>query len=161
MSEEKDLAFDGCSTYGIFGTMTIYRGISLSLIQLSRSISRVGCCSSHPDSWTSIKNFWCNLRKFKMLLNGIQVWLYFFSPSVGILLVSWRCPSVFGVGEKFVGYCYLDLFPRGMRFSLLTSYVEAKHSHTAVWPLLAGYDLPNNKRHYLLAAMVANWRNPL
>ncbi|KAJ8456732.1 hypothetical protein ONZ45_g18600 [Pleurotus djamor] len=45
----------------------------------------------------------------------------------------------------FVGYCYLDLFPR-----------EAKYSHAAVWPLLAGHDLPDGKRSYPLTAMVAN-----
>ncbi|KAJ7288403.1 metallopeptidase MepB [Mycena rebaudengoi] len=45
----------------------------------------------------------------------------------------------------FIGYCYLDLFPR-----------ESKYSHAAVWPLLAGYELPNGKRHYPTAAMVAN-----
>lgn len=39
-------------------------------------------------------------------------------------------------------------------------YVEAKYSHAAVWPILAGYDLPNNTRHYPLAAMVANLAKP-
>jgi len=64
--------------------------------------------------------------------------------------------QAFSVWEKdakdasgFVGYCYLDLFPR-----------EAKYSHAAVWPLLSGYDLPDNKRHYPLAAMVANLAKP-
>jgi metallopeptidase MepB len=64
--------------------------------------------------------------------------------------------QAFSVWEKdakdtsgFVGYCYLDLFPR-----------EAKYSHAAVWPLLPGYDLPDNKRHYPLAAMVANLAKP-
>ncbi|KAF8895394.1 hypothetical protein BD779DRAFT_1660241 [Infundibulicybe gibba] len=62
----------------------------------------------------------------------------------------------FAVWEKdakdesgFVGYCYLDLFPRA-----------AKYSHAAVWPLLSGHDLPNNKRSYPLAAMVANLAKP-
>ncbi|KAF4590074.1 hypothetical protein EYR40_009527 [Pleurotus pulmonarius] len=45
----------------------------------------------------------------------------------------------------FVGYCYLDLFPR-----------EAKYSHAAVWPLLSGHTLPDGKRSYPLTAMVAN-----
>ncbi|KAJ7147482.1 metallopeptidase MepB [Mycena crocata] len=45
----------------------------------------------------------------------------------------------------FIGYCYLDLFPR-----------ESKYSHAAVWPLLSGYSLPSGKRSYPLAAMVAN-----
>ncbi|ETW81741.1 Metallo peptidase M3A [Heterobasidion irregulare TC 32-1] len=45
----------------------------------------------------------------------------------------------------FVGYCYLDLFPRA-----------SKYSHAAVWGLLPGYTLPDGKRSYPLAAMVAN-----
>jgi len=49
----------------------------------------------------------------------------------------------------FVGYCYLDLYPR-----------EAKYSHAAVWPLVAGYDLPSGKRNYPIAAMVANLAKP-
>jgi metallopeptidase MepB len=44
----------------------------------------------------------------------------------------------------FVGYCYLDLFPRAN-----------KYPHAAVWPLLPGCDRPNG-RSYPLAAMVAN-----
>ncbi|KAF9013473.1 hypothetical protein BDQ17DRAFT_1231331 [Cyathus striatus] len=62
----------------------------------------------------------------------------------------------FAVWEKdakdesgFIGYCYLDLFPRA-----------SKYSHAAVWPLLAGYELPNGKRSYPLAAMVANLAKP-
>ncbi|KII91031.1 hypothetical protein PLICRDRAFT_39628 [Plicaturopsis crispa FD-325 SS-3] len=49
----------------------------------------------------------------------------------------------------FVGYCYLDLFPRA-----------SKYSHAAVWGLIPGYDLPDGKRHYPLAAMVANLAKP-
>ncbi|KAJ7780594.1 metallopeptidase MepB [Mycena maculata] len=49
----------------------------------------------------------------------------------------------------FIGYCYLDLFPR-----------ESKYSHAAVWPLFSGYDLPGDKRSYPLAAMVANLAKP-
>ncbi|KAF8650117.1 hypothetical protein AX16_005354 [Volvariella volvacea WC 439] len=62
----------------------------------------------------------------------------------------------FAVWEKdakdesgFVGYCYLDLFPR-----------EAKYSHAAVWPLLSGHDLPDGGRSYPLTAMVANLAKP-
>lgn len=62
----------------------------------------------------------------------------------------------FAVWEKdakdesgFVGYCYLDLFPR-----------ESKYSHAAVWPLLPGYDLPSGKRSYPTTAMVANLAKP-
>ncbi|KAF9481172.1 metallopeptidase MepB [Pholiota conissans] len=51
--------------------------------------------------------------------------------------------------SDFVGYCYLDLFPRAN-----------KYSHAAVWPLLPGYDRPDGKRSYPLAAMVANLAKP-
>ncbi|KAJ7366807.1 metallopeptidase MepB [Mycena albidolilacea] len=58
----------------------------------------------------------------------------------------------FSVWEKgatdesgFIGYCYLDLFPR-----------ESKYSHAAVWPILSGYTKADGKRSYPLAAMVAN-----
>ncbi|KAI9509217.1 Metalloprotease [Russula earlei] len=49
----------------------------------------------------------------------------------------------------FVGYCYLDLFPR-----------ESKYGHAAVWPLLPGYIRSDGKRAYPLAAMVANLAKP-
>ncbi|EJC99683.1 Metalloprotease [Fomitiporia mediterranea MF3/22] len=49
----------------------------------------------------------------------------------------------------FVGYCYLDLFPR-----------EAKYSHAAVWPLIPGYDIEGGKRNFPVAAMVANLAKP-
>lgn len=62
----------------------------------------------------------------------------------------------FAVWEKdakdesgFIGYCYLDLFPR-----------EAKYSHAAVWPLLSGYEKRDGSRSYPLAAMVANLAKP-
>ncbi|KAH9939164.1 Metalloprotease [Amylocystis lapponica] len=62
----------------------------------------------------------------------------------------------FAVWEKdakdesgFVGYCYLDLFPRA-----------SKYSHAAVWGLLPGHELPDGKRSYPLAAMVANLAKP-
>jgi len=49
----------------------------------------------------------------------------------------------------FIGYCYLDLYPR-----------SGKYSHAAVWPLLPGYDLADGKRSYPIAAMVANLAKP-
>ncbi|KAH9002641.1 Metalloprotease [Lactarius hatsudake] len=49
----------------------------------------------------------------------------------------------------FVGYCYLDLFPRA-----------SKYSHAAVWPLLHSYLHPDGKRLYPLTAMVANLAKP-
>ena len=39
-------------------------------------------------------------------------------------------------------------------------YVAAKYSHAAVWPLKPGHDLPDGKRNYPLAAMVANLAKP-
>ncbi|KAI0322042.1 hypothetical protein OF83DRAFT_1274330 [Amylostereum chailletii] len=64
--------------------------------------------------------------------------------------------QMFAVWEKdakdesaFVGYCYLDLFPRA-----------SKYGHAAVWPLLQGYTHPSGKRHYPLTAMVANLAKP-
>ncbi|KAE9386902.1 zincin [Gymnopus androsaceus JB14] len=62
----------------------------------------------------------------------------------------------FSVWEKdskdesgFIGYCYLDLYPRG-----------GKYSHAAVWPLLPGYDHADGKCSYPIAAMVANLAKP-
>ncbi|KAF5338907.1 hypothetical protein D9611_008754 [Ephemerocybe angulata] len=51
--------------------------------------------------------------------------------------------------SDFIGYCYLDLFPR-----------ESKYSHAAVWPLLSGYTKRDGSRNYPLAAMVANLAKP-
>ncbi|KAI0030424.1 metallopeptidase MepB [Vararia minispora EC-137] len=48
----------------------------------------------------------------------------------------------------FVGYCYLDLYPR-----------EFKYGHAAVWPLSAGYTSRDGRR-YPVAAMVANLAKP-
>ena len=69
--------------------------------------------------------------------------------------------------SDFVGYCYLDLFPRGTLSPLLTARItdftmssESKYSHAAVWPLLPGYIRPDGKRMYPLAAMVANLAKP-
>jgi len=49
----------------------------------------------------------------------------------------------------FVGWCYLDLFPR-----------ESKYSHAAVWGLLSGYEREDGSRSYPLTAMVANLAKP-
>ncbi|KAH7913358.1 hypothetical protein BJ138DRAFT_1002435 [Hygrophoropsis aurantiaca] len=61
--------------------------------------------------------------------------------------------AVWEAGAKdetgFVGYCYLDLFPRA-----------AKYSHAAVWPLWPSYQTSEGGRHYPLAAMVANLAKP-
>jgi metallopeptidase MepB len=40
------------------------------------------------------------------------------------------------------------------------THEAAKYSHAAVWPLLAGYDHPDGKRSYPVAAMVANLAKP-
>ncbi|KAF9565668.1 metallopeptidase MepB [Agrocybe pediades] len=82
---------------------------------------------------------------------------------LGVRFEELKNPSIwhpevqaFAVWEKdakdesgFVGYCYLDLFPR-----------PGKYSHAAVWPLLAGYDRKDGKRSYPLTAMVANLAKP-
>lgn len=52
--------------------------------------------------------------------------------------------------SSFVGYCYLDLFPR-----------SAKYSHASVYSLHPGYDLPSGARHYPLTVMVANLAKPM
>ncbi|KZV65296.1 metallopeptidase MepB [Peniophora sp. CONT] len=64
--------------------------------------------------------------------------------------------QVFAVWDKdakdesgFIGYCYLDLFPRA-----------SKYGHAAVWPLLSGYTTSAGKRAYPIAAMVANLAKP-
>ncbi|KAH8114574.1 Metalloprotease [Phellopilus nigrolimitatus] len=63
------------------------------------------------------------------------------------LFAVWEADAKDDTG--FVGYCYLDLFPR-----------EAKYSHAAVWPLVPGFDIENGKRNYPVAAMVANLAKP-
>ena len=75
---------------------------------------------------------------------------------VRTLLTLLQDVQQFSVWEKdskdesgFVGYCYLDLFPR-----------ESKYSHAAVWPLLSGYEKADGSRSYPLAAMVANLAKP-
>lgn len=69
----------------------------------------------------------------------------------------------------FVGYCYLDLFPRGKPLpSAPTSCTdcrapvppESKYSHAAVWGLLSGYERADGSRSYPLTAMVANLAKP-
>jgi len=51
--------------------------------------------------------------------------------------------------KGFLGYCYLDLYPR-----------EAKYSHAAVWQLISGCDTPSGGRSYPVSAMVANLAKP-
>ncbi|KAB5588390.1 Metallopeptidase MepB [Ceratobasidium theobromae] len=52
-------------------------------------------------------------------------------------------------GNDFLGWTYLDLFPR-----------ESKYSHAAVWPLLPGYTELGGERAYPVSAMVANLAKP-
>jgi Zn-dependent oligopeptidase len=82
----------------------------------------------------------------------------------------------FAVWEKdakdasgFVGYCYLDLYPRGTTNFVFSPYflslaewptLASKYSHAAVWPLLSGYELPSGQRSFPLSAMVANLAKP-
>ncbi|KAI0789664.1 metallopeptidase MepB [Abortiporus biennis] len=51
--------------------------------------------------------------------------------------------------SDFIGYCYLDLFPR-----------ESKYSHAAVWDPIASFEKPDGTRHYPVTAMVANLAKP-
>ncbi|KIP08913.1 hypothetical protein PHLGIDRAFT_68434 [Phlebiopsis gigantea 11061_1 CR5-6] len=51
--------------------------------------------------------------------------------------------------SDFIGYTYLDLFPR-----------ESKYSHAAVWGLLPGFQRADGSRSYPLTAMVANLAKP-
>ncbi|KAI0372212.1 Metalloprotease [Pilatotrama ljubarskyi] len=67
----------------------------------------------------------------------------------------------FAVWEKdakdesdFIGYCHLDIYPRGTFFSPL------RYSGAAVWPLIPGYTKEDGTRNYPLAAMVANLAKP-
>ncbi|OSD07237.1 Metalloprotease [Trametes coccinea BRFM310] len=63
---------------------------------------------------------------------------------------------VFAVWEKdatdesgFVGYYYIDLYPR-----------ESKFPHAAVWPIIPGYEKEDGARNYPVAAIVANLSKP-
>ncbi|KAF8508190.1 metallopeptidase MepB [Hysterangium stoloniferum] len=48
--------------------------------------------------------------------------------------------------KDFLGYCYLDILPRGSKFP-----------HAAVWHLIPGYEIsPNGDRQYPVCAIVAN-----
>ncbi|KIO24317.1 hypothetical protein M407DRAFT_77092 [Tulasnella calospora MUT 4182] len=50
----------------------------------------------------------------------------------------------------FLGYTYLDLFPR-----------ESKYGHAAVWPLISGFNKKDGSRNYPVTAMVANLAKPV
>ena len=84
-----------------------------------------------------------------------------------------RCPGVFCLGERrqrCLWFCWILLpgsVPSWYTFSPLLihdysthDWIEGKYSHAAVWHLSAGYELPNNTRHYPLSAMVANLAKP-
>ena len=66
----------------------------------------------------------------------------------------------------FLGYCYLDLYARGMSdFSCLIScahqrHSESKYPHVAVWCPSPGYIRADGTRSYPVAAMVANVAKP-
>ncbi|KAI0822328.1 metallopeptidase MepB [Trametes gibbosa] len=51
--------------------------------------------------------------------------------------------------SDFLGYFYLDIYPR-----------ESKFSGAGVWPLVPGYDKADGTRQYPVAAMVANLAKP-
>ncbi|PPQ91638.1 hypothetical protein CVT25_013193 [Psilocybe cyanescens] len=73
---------------------------------------------------------------------GASVW----HPDVQAYAV-WEKDAVDETG--FIGYTYLDLYPRSGKFS-----------HIAVWPLIPGHELPNGKRSYPINTMVANLAKP-
>ncbi|KAG8946958.1 hypothetical protein FRC04_011253 [Tulasnella sp. 424] len=52
--------------------------------------------------------------------------------------------------SDFLGYTYLDLFPR-----------ESKYGHAAVWPLISGFTKKDGTRNYPVTAMVANLAKPV
>ncbi|KAG9019832.1 hypothetical protein FRB90_003421 [Tulasnella sp. 427] len=52
--------------------------------------------------------------------------------------------------SDFLGYTYLDLFPR-----------ESKYGHAAVWPLISGFNKKDGSRNYPVTAMVANLAKPV
>ncbi|KAF8809568.1 metallopeptidase MepB [Phlegmacium glaucopus] len=137
--EEKGLAFDG--EFYIWD----YRYYDRKYIEESLSLDDSIVKEYFPVSVVvpTILNIYQNLLgvRFEEIQNA-STW----HPEVQAFAV-WEKDAKDASG--FVGYCYLDLFPRA-----------AKYSHAAVWGLLAGYDLPHNKRHYPLAAMVANLAKP-
>jgi len=83
--------------------------------------------------------------------------------------------QAFAVWEKdakdesgFIGFCYLDLFPRGLYyrcFHILSHLIQfchtaAKYSHAAVWGILSGHEKHDGSRNYPCSAMVANLAKP-
>ncbi|PPQ96842.1 hypothetical protein CVT26_006011 [Gymnopilus dilepis] len=75
-------------------------------------------------------------------VKGASVW----HPDVQVFSV-WETDVEGDAG--FVGYFYLDLYPR-----------PGKFTHNAVWPVLQGYELPDKKRAYPIIVMVANLAKP-
>ncbi|KAJ5506684.1 Neurolysin/Thimet oligopeptidase N-terminal [Penicillium expansum] len=63
------------------------------------------------------------------------------------MYTAWK---VDGVTDEFLGYAYLDLFPR-----------DGKFSHAGHYPLQFGYQRPDGGRFYPSSALVMNYVRPL
>ncbi|KGO40507.1 Neurolysin/Thimet oligopeptidase, N-terminal [Penicillium expansum] len=63
------------------------------------------------------------------------------------MYTAWK---VDGVTDEFLGYAYLDLFPR-----------DGKYSHAGHYPLQFGYQRPDGGRFYPSSALVMNYVRPL
>lgn len=109
-----------------------------------------------------------------MLLPGILVRQKFIPSLYFQIRMMVSDVQAFAVWEKdatdesgFVGFCYLDLFPRSsynytsaFKWSNETCELAAKYPHAAVWGLLSGYERSDGSRSYPLSAMVANLAKP-
>ena len=108
-----------------------------------------------------------------MLLHGILVCLYLsplhrtklfsYAKMSKRLLFGRKMPKMPLVSSDIATWiCSLavciSLLTLSIRFR--TKKIEGKYSHTAVWRLLDGYELPNNTRHFPFSAMVANLAKP-
>ena len=70
--------------------------------------------------------------------------------------------------QDFIGYCYLDLYPRGqyayhhsrILITRTNGTIESKFPHAAVWKLVTGHTRPDGSRNHPVTAMVANLAKP-
>ncbi|KAI8969619.1 Metalloprotease [Trametes punicea] len=102
------------------------------------------------------------LKEYFPVSHVVSVTLEIYQHLLGVQFVqaegeTWH-PDVqlFAVWEKdasgksgFIGYCYLDLYPR-----------EGKFSHAAVWPIIVGFEKADGSRNFPAAGIVANLAKP-